>query len=160
MARTARAKGARVVLDASGAALRAGLGEGVFLVKPSIDELREFTGEALTAQADWLYASRKLIEEGAAEIVVLSLSAEGALLVTAEGAWRARPPAAKVVSTIGAGDSFVGAMVWAIGDGRDIREAFRYGVAAGTAALLSPGTELCRREDVLRLFNDVRLEPA
>ena len=100
------------------------------------------------------------VNRRAAEIVVLSLSGEGALLVTGEGAWRARPPPAQVVSTIGAGDSFVGAMVWAIGAGRDITDAFRYGVAAGTAALLSPGTKLSRREDVLRLFHDVRLEPA
>ena len=160
MARAAKARGARVVLDASGAALKAGLEEGVFVVKPSLDELREFTGEVLRTQADRLRASRRLIEERAAEIVVLSLSGEGALLVTGEGAWRARPPPAQVVSTIGAGDSFVGAMVWAIGEGRDIRDAFRYGVAAGTAALLSPGTRLSRREDVLRLFHDVRLEPA
>lgn len=160
MARAAKARSARVVLDASGAALKAGLDEGVFLIKPSLDELREFTGEVLRTQADRLRASRRLIEARAAEIVVLSLSGEGALLVTGEGAWRARPPPAQVMSTIGAGDSFVGAMVWAIGEDRDIRDAFRYGVAAGTAALLSPGTRLCLREDVLRLFHDVRLEPA
>jgi 6-phosphofructokinase 2 len=160
MARAAKARGARVVLDASGAALKAGLDEGVFLIKPSLDELREFTGEVLRTQADRLRASRRLIEARAAEIVVLSLSGEGALLVTGERAWRARPPPAQVMSTIGAGDSFVGAMVWAIGEDRDISDAFRYGVAAGTAALLSPGTRLCLREDVLRLFHDVRLEPA
>lgn len=159
MARAAKAAGARVVLDASGPALRAGLDEGVFLIKPSIDELREYAGESMTTQADWKRVSRALIEVQAAEVVVLSLSAEGALLTTKEGAWRARSPAAEVVSTIGAGDSFVGAMVWAIDAGKDLKDAFRYGVAAGTATLLAPGTQLCRREDVMRLADEVELAP-
>jgi len=56
------------------------------------------------------------------------------------------------------GDSFLGAMVWSLACGHAIETAFRYGVAAGSAALLMPGTELCRREDVERLVNDVKLE--
>jgi len=59
---------------------------------------------------------------------------------------------------VGAGDSFLAAMVWSLASGHSLETAFRYGVAAGSAALLMPGTELCRQEDVERLVNDVKLE--
>jgi 6-phosphofructokinase 2 len=62
------------------------------------------------------------------------------------------------VSTVGAGDSFLGAMVWSLGVGHAVEEAFRYGVAAGTAAVLTPGTQLCPREDVDRLLGEVTLQ--
>jgi 6-phosphofructokinase 2 len=63
----------------------------------------------------------------------------------------------QVVSSVGAGDSFLGAMVWALEAGRELEAAFRYGVAAGTAALLSPGTRLCGIADVERLAPGVEL---
>jgi 6-phosphofructokinase 2 len=62
-----------------------------------------------------------------------------------------------VISSIGAGDSFVGAMVWALARGMDVREAFRYGVAAASAALLSEGTGLALVADVKRLHDTVKL---
>ena len=62
-----------------------------------------------------------------------------------------------MVSAIGAGDSFVGAMVWALARGLELKTAFRYGVAASSAALLSKGTGLSLSEDVARLYGDVRL---
>ena len=63
-----------------------------------------------------------------------------------------------MVSVVGAGDSFLGAMIWSLAAGHAMETAFRYGVAAGSAALLMPGTELCEREDVERLVADVKLE--
>lgn len=62
------------------------------------------------------------------------------------------------VSRVGAGDSFLGAMIWALISGHNIENAFRYGVAAGSAALLRPGTDLCHREDVERLHRQVKLQ--
>ncbi|PKP71785.1 MAG: phosphofructokinase, partial [Alphaproteobacteria bacterium HGW-Alphaproteobacteria-5] len=74
------------------------------------------------------------------------------------GVWRATAPAVEVVSAVGAGDSFLAAMVMGLASGFAPEEAFRRGVAAGSAALLSPGTELCRAEDVERLMREVRAE--
>ena len=68
---------------------------------------------------------------------------------------RASALAIKPVSTVGAGDSFLGAMVWALASGQELPDAFRYDVAAGSAALITPGTELCAREDVKRLYGQV-----
>jgi 6-phosphofructokinase 2 len=159
IARLAKEWGARCVLDTSGPALKAALAEGVYLVKPNLRELSELVGAELSDQDSWVEACRALVGKGNAEIVALTLGDQGALLVTRDRAWRAHAIPIKPVSAVGAGDSFVGVMVWGLAAGHDLQTAFRYGVAAGTAALLSPGTELCRREDVERLYREVVLEP-
>jgi 6-phosphofructokinase 2 len=151
-------RGARFVLDTSGAPLKAALGKGAFLWKPSIDELRGLTGRVLTERADMIAACRELITGHSAEVVALTLGAQGALLVTRSCARFAPPLAVRPLSTVGAGDSFLGVLLWALGEGMAIEEAFRWGVAGGTAALLAPGTELCRADDVRRLEPQVKIE--
>lgn len=157
VARAAKASGTRLVLDASGPALAAGLAEGVFLIKPSLRELRELTGDALDSEQSQVAACRRLIESGRAEIVALTLGDQGALLVARDRALRAPALKVKAVSTVGAGDSFLGAAVWAITSGHGLEEAFRYGLAAGSAALLTPGTELCRLDHIEALRGQVTI---
>jgi 6-phosphofructokinase 2 len=155
LADLARARGSLMVLDTSGPALAAALEQGVFLIKPSLRELRELTGQALDTEDEQREAARQLIKTGQTQIVALSLGAEGALLVTAAQALRARSLPVQVVSSIGAGDSFVAGLLWALNRHADLEQAFRYGIAAGAAALLSPGTALCQAADVERLRSDV-----
>lgn len=157
LARCVRTRGARVVLDASGAALAAALAEGVDLVKPSLREMRELTGQALAGEADWLVACRAWIERGQARQVALSLGGQGAMLVSAQGAWRADALQVPVVSSTGAGDSFLAALVWAQSRGLEGAEALAHAVAGGSAALLSAGTALCQPEDLQRLLPQVRV---
>lgn len=156
--RLANEWGARLVLDSSGPALKAALAAGVYLVKPNLHELSDLIGSPLEDQASWLEACRSIVGRGGAEIVALTLGEQGALLVTRDRAWRAPGVPIRPVSTVGVGDSFLGAMVWSLASGHELETAFRYGVASGTAALLTPGTELCRREDVERLFHQVTVE--
>jgi 6-phosphofructokinase 2 len=156
----AKTWGARLICDTSGPALKSALTEGVYLVKPNLRELSELVGTELTDEKSRIAACVALVERGSAEIVALTLGDQGALLVTRDRAWRARAVPIQPVSTVGAGDSFLGAMVWSLASGHDLPTAFRYGVAAGTAALLTPGTELCRPEDVDRLRREVAVEPA
>jgi len=148
VARTARKWDAKPVLDSSGAALAAGLAEGMFLIKPSLRELRELTGKPLDTESSRVTACRDLIATGGVEIIALSLGDQGALLVTRDMALRAPALPVKAVSTVGAGDCFLGAMVWAIASGHGLEEAFRYAMAAGSAALMTPGTQLCLLEHV------------
>jgi 6-phosphofructokinase 2 len=157
LARLAKARGSRVVLDSSGPALAAALDEGVYLVKPSLRELHDLTGRALGTEAQWREAARQMIQKGQAQIVALSLGDEGALLVTADQALRARSLPVTVKSTIGAGDSFVAGLVWALSRGAGLEEMFRYSMAAGAAAVLSAGTALCQAADVQRLYSEVVL---
>jgi 6-phosphofructokinase 2 len=158
LAKLIQANGGKLVLDTSGPALAAALEEGVYLVKPSLRELREFVGQPLETQAQWCEAALALVDRGRAQVVVLSLGEGGAWLVTPDETCFAPGLPVQVVSTIGAGDSFVGGMVWALCQGLPVRESFRYGVAAASAAVLSLGTGLCSRADVIRLHDDVTLE--
>ena len=160
VAQLAKQGSRKIVIDSSGPALRAAIEAGVYLIKPSLNEFRGLTGAdvPLETQADWIEACRGLLHRGRVEVVTLTLGDRGALLVTRDQVLRAAALAIKPVSIVGAGDSFLGAMIWSLAAGHGLETAFRYGVAAGSAALLMPGTELCRREDVERLFKDVRVE--
>ena len=157
-AKAAKAKGSKFILDSSGAALKTALAEGIYLFKPNLRELRGLTGENLEGRAAWVEACRNLVKANQVQIVALTLGDQGALLVTSEQAWIAKAVPVKLVSAIGAGDSFLGAFVWALSSGRHLEDALCYGVAAGCSALLTPGTSLCRREDIERLVTEVKLE--
>jgi len=158
IAEIARRRGAPLALDASGAPLKAALDHGVDLVKPNLAELRALTGKPLADQASWIAACESLVAAGNAKVVALSLGHRGALLVTQDGAWRAAPLPIRPASTVGAGDSFLGAMVWALASGRSLEDAFRHGVAGGSAALLAPGTGLCHAADLRELLDRVVVE--
>jgi len=141
--------GIPVAVDTSGPALRAAIAAPVAFVKPSANELRAAAGRDLDREADYEQAARELLAEGRCGAIVVSLGAAGALAVARdEEALLVRAPAVRVVSAVGAGDSMVAAMALSLARGQPLREAARWGVAAGTAAVLTPGTALCTRADV------------
>lgn len=160
LAEIVQARGSKMVLDASGPALAAALDEGVYLVKPNLREMRELTGRPLERDEDWAAAAGHLVKAGKAEVVALSLGHRGALLAARDVCLRAPAIQVKIASTVGAGDSFLAAMVWRLALGGELEDAFRYGVAGGTAALLAPGTSLAHRADTERLAGRVELQPA
>jgi len=144
---------ARFVMDTSGPALkRAGL--GIYLLKPSLRELTDLTGREIRKERDEKLAARQVIEQGRCEILVLSLGAQGALLATADGCQRFAAIPVEARSTVGAGDSMLAGIVLGLSRGLPLRDAVRFGMAAGAAALLGTGTQLCRRSDVERLYAD------
>jgi len=152
MARLAIKLDAKFFLDTSGAALEQAGREGVYLVKPNLRELSELAGRELRSEQDQIAAGRKMISERRAEVVVLSLGASGARLITAEHAEHFPALDVPIRSAVGAGDSMLGGIVLALARGEVLRNAVRYGMAAGAAALMTEGTELCRREDTERLY--------
>lgn len=157
VSRIAKQFGAKTVVDTSGPALGAALDEGITLVKPNQTELSELVGMPLSSEADRIAACRKLVDDKRAEMVALTLGEDGSLLVTKNGAWRAQPMKIEVVSAVGAGDSFLGGLVAGLAKNLPLEQAFRQAVAAGTAAVMSPGTELCREQDVKHLLQDVKI---
>lgn len=157
VARRAKALGAKIAVDTAGPALKAALAEGVTLIKPNLMELTEFVSAPLESDAERIAACRALAAGGGAEIVALTLGGDGALLVTARQAWRAQPLSVEVASAVGAGDSFLGGLVASLARGNGLEQAFRMAVAAGSAATLRPGSDLCREEDVRRLLPQVRI---
>lgn len=147
-----RERGAHLVLDSSGPALAANLAVGgLALVKPSHGEFRALTGLPLATPEDTASAALDLVRAGKADIVAVTMGHEGALLATADGTLFRRAPAVQVQSATGAGDSFVGAMTLALARGERPEAAFLAGMAAGSATVMNPGTDLCRRDDVERL---------
>ncbi len=158
LAKICRAIDARFVLDTYGPALRQTLGNGIYLVKPNQREFGELVGRFIEDPKELAAEAQALIRTGAAETMVVTLGENGAVLVTAGAAWYARPMAIKVISAVGAGDSFMGAMVGALAQGKPIEEAFRYGNAGGTATLMRTGTELCLSTDVERLLPQIKVE--
>jgi len=155
VARLARNAGARCVVDTSGPALAEALVEGVFLVKPSRRELAEHAGTALDTEESQISAAAALVGQGSAEYVALTLADAGAVLASKAGISRLRVPPVQVVSTVGAGDSFLAAYVLRLSQGCPAEEALRSAVAAGTAAVLTPATELCHPTDVERLEAEI-----
>ena len=158
MAGMVSGKGARFVLDTSGEALKRALDAGVYLVKPNLREFESVVGRSLRDPAEQEAAAMQLIARGRAEIVTVSLGADGALLATGAGCRRLHAPKVKPRRTVGAGDSFVGAVTLGLAQGRTPEDAFALAVATGTATVLTMGTELCRREDVERIYRQIKAE--
>jgi 6-phosphofructokinase 2 len=156
--RVAKSGGAQPVLDTSGEALTAALEEGVFLVKPNLREFQEAMSLSGENIGELLASARELIGSGRAEVVALTLGDEGSLLITRDAAWKALAPQVKTVSAVGAGDSFLGAVIAVLAAGGSMQQALAQGVAAGTAAVLTPGTALCERKDVERLQKAIVVE--
>ena len=138
---------ARFVLDSSGEALRQ-VHSGVFLLKPSIRELRDLTGRTLETPSDQVRAARELIEAGVCARVVVSLGSRGALAVTPDSQYAIPALPKEVRSGVGAGDSLVAGTVVGLCRGSSFGEAVRLGVAASAAMLMTPGTAACTRDQV------------
>jgi len=150
----------KVIVDTSGPFLKAALQQGVYLIKPNLREFQELAGITASDDAALIEAGRHLIDRGQVEVIALSMGPDGALLISRDLAMRANGLPIEPVSVSGAGDSFLGAMVWSLCNDSSLETALRYGVAGGSAALLSPGTDLCRPDDMHRLVAEVTVRPA
>ena len=155
--RYAREYGIRVILDTAGDALSRAIGKGVYMLKPNLRELELLAEEKLSGEDDIKAAGRRLIAEGLAEVIVVSIGAAGAALITRADYIHLRAPVVPIRSKVGAGDSMVGGIVLALAQGKDLLDAVRFGVAAGSAAVMTPGTQLCRKEDAYRLYEAISL---
>lgn len=145
--------GARLVLDTSGEPLRAACDEGVFLLKPNIGELEALVGAKNLQIDDVDDAARMLIGDGKCEVVIVSMGPKGAILVTKDLCEHVPAPPVQKRSTVGAGDSMVAGMTWALTQGLTYSEMIRWGVACGSAATMNEGTQLFLRADVERLLD-------
>ncbi len=159
LAKIARHKNAKFIVDASGDALRAAVKEGVYLLKPNLGELSSLAGLKWIDVDKAEDIARHLIDKFHCEIIVVSMGADGAMLVTANNSFRVKTPAVERKSTVGAGDSMLAGIVLTLANGKNIKDALAYGVACGTAATLNPGTELCKKDDVERLYKQITQLP-
>lgn len=151
-------RGQKFVLDTSGSALRAAIGQGTELLKLSLSELEFLIGRELHDSKSQEKEVASLIRARAARMIAVSLGRDGAILGTSGGV--SRCPAVKVEerSAVGAGDSFLAGLVLGLARGASDTEALALGVAAGAASVATYGTAQVRRDDVETIYRKLRGE--
>jgi len=152
IAKVAYKVNAKLIVDTSGEALKQALQEEVFLIKPNLNELAALAGNVKIKAGEEEKICREIIAQGRCEVIVVSLGAEGAMLITEKNSVRCVPPKVHRKSTVGAGDSMVAGIVLSLQRDKTLEEALRFGTACGTAATMNAGTELCHRKDVEELY--------
>ena len=149
-------KNAKFIVDTSGESLKNVVKEEVYLLKPNLEELEILLGikriksDAIEAEA------QKLILKQTCKIVVISLGANGAMLVTKDETIKIKPPKVKVISSVGAGDSMVAGIVYGLSNKLSLRECLQYGVACGTATTMTSGSALCEKKTVEKLLKIIK----
>ncbi len=152
---------ASVIIDTSGEALTAALQSGAFLVKPSARELAAIVGRELPTEIEVIEAAKSVLRDSQVENLVVSIGAGGAIALGRDGSFlRLRAPAVRVASAVGAGDSMVGGIAVGLARGLSLPEALKLGIAAGTATVLTSGTNLCDPDAVASLLPLVAVDQA
>jgi 6-phosphofructokinase 2 len=148
-------KGAKLIADTSGEALKATLKVGVFLLKPNLGELSALVGREEISHQHVDSVARELLADGRCRMIAVSMGAYGAKLITSEESIHVHAPMVRRVSTLGAGDSMVAGMTLKLAENRPLNEVLAYGVACGSAATVTHGSELCRKQDVDYLYETI-----
>ncbi|MBB5374248.1 1-phosphofructokinase [Acidocella aromatica] len=152
-------RGARVLLDTSGAPLKAALAGAVlpFCLKPNRAELEQFAGHNLTSDAAVIEAARGLIARGV-QLVVVSLGEDGALFITQSQVLRASLPVVHAASTVGAGDAMVAGIMAALREEAGLERIARLSTAFAAGKLTLAGPNLPPRGDIEALSANVKIQ--
>jgi 1-phosphofructokinase family hexose kinase len=149
--------GIHTVLDADGEALAAGASARPDILKGNRRELERLLGRHLDDESSTLQAAREVHDTGVS-CVVVTRGREGAVATTEREYLRGVAPRVRAVSAVGSGDAFLAGVVLTLSRGGGIQDALRLGIAAGTASVLNPGTELCHRREVDILMPRVQVQ--
>ena len=152
-------KNAKVIVDTEGGKLTKALSAEVYMVKPNLRELEQIANKELVTRKDMLSACYSLIDLGAKN-VLLSLGREGAILTDGSNSYFCKSTSVAVNSTVGAGDSMIAAASIMIEQGADKAEILRNAVAAGTASITTPGTNLFYRDKFEEIYGKIFVEKA
>lgn len=147
-------KGAQFVIDTTGESLRKALQEKPLVVKPNNHELAELFGVEFSGIDDIIKYAQKLREMGA-QYVMISMAGDGGLLVTTDGVYRSLAPQGTVVNSVGAGDSMLAGFTGTYADTHDPVEAFRYGLASGSATAFSE--DLATRAKIDEILPQIKI---
>uniref|UniRef100_A0A7C5PMS6 1-phosphofructokinase n=1 Tax=Thermodesulfobium narugense TaxID=184064 RepID=A0A7C5PMS6_9BACT len=151
---TSKEVGAIVVFDTDGRAMKVGLSSKPHIIKPNIHELERLVDKKLKDINEIAQEARTICNKGI-NIVLVSMGAKGMLCVSSKEEYWACPPPVEVQNTIGAGDSSVAGFVLALKEGKSLKDALAFAVAAGTATTTRPGTAVCLPEDVELIYKNV-----
>ncbi len=154
---SAKNNGIKTALDSDNKWLKEGIKAKPNVIKPNVHEAEELLETHLRSETAIVKALKLLVDKGI-EVAVISRGKQGLIACNGDKIVNAVPPEVEVRSTVGAGDSTIAALVLKLNQGLGLDDACRWAVAAGTAATLTPGTELCRREDVEMLLPQVKIK--
>lgn len=147
------------MLDADGEPQKHGFAASPDMVKPNSPECARLLGCPVNTDEEALAAVDQLYERmgGGEKIALVSRGKRGAVMRCSEGRFLGRSPEVEVLSTIGSGDSLLGAFLWATTSGLSLSDAMAWGLAAGAATACTSGGEIARRQRVeeLRPFAEV-----
>ena len=141
-------KNVKIIVDTSGKALMETIKETVYLIKPNQKELAQLAGKEFLSKNEQEAFAMELVNSKKAKFVAVSLGARGAFLASSDGVIYRNTPSVKVKSTIGAGDSMVAGMVYAIQKGLSATDILKWGVICGVATTMSEGTNLATKENI------------
>ncbi len=153
--KNAAAVGAKCIVDTSGPALQALKGKHTYMIKPNISELCKMLNIESLEKNEIDDAAQQAIFDGYAELIVVSMGPDGAWLVSSDKKYFCEAPSVEKRSTVGAGDSMVAGITYMLQKERPLREAIRFGVACGSAATMNEGTQLFKKLDAERLFQQI-----
>jgi len=156
--KAAKEKGAKIILDADGELMRQGIAAGPYLIKPNIHELEGLLGKKLMNIVEIIGAVRSLIDQYGIEVVVVSMGSNGALFINKDVTILAQGISVAVKSTVGAGDAMVAALAYSLDRGESFEKAVTLAVAAGTANVMTCGTEPSSLEKIQELERKVQWE--
>jgi len=150
-----RKTGAQVVCDFEGQTLLDSLEFEPLLVKPNNHELGDIFGVKLESLDQIESYARQILDKGA-QHVIISMAGDGALLVTRDGAYFAKPIKGNVKNSVGAGDSMVAGFTGEFVRSGDVIQAFKWGVACGTATTFSD--DLATADYIKEIYEKVEVE--
>lgn len=151
----AKKRGMKPVIDTKGKALMELLEEGAFFIKPNMRELAQLFGNGIEQYEHQEEAAKDLVGKGKFEFMVISLGAGGAILITRNRVQRFSAPVVPIQNRVGAGDSMLAGIVLGLLKGWSVEKSVLQGIAAGSAAVMTPGSQLCRKEDTEKLFEKI-----
>lgn len=149
--------GKKVILDTSGTLLEEGIKAKPTMVKPNLDEIRMLTGSECSQPEEIIRAAKEIHEKGV-EIVAVSLGAEGSLVVCEDGVYKAEVPKIDAVNTVGCGDSMIAGFALGMCEGLSVVETLKKASAISAAAALREETGFFVKEDMERIFTQVKIQ--
>ena len=147
---------AQLIIDTSGRTLKSIYNSRLYLLKLNAREFHEFVGRDAGEINAKMKIAREFILKSKIERLVVSMGSRGAIFADKRKCLHIKAPKVKVKSKIGAGDSMLAGIVYELSKGSRIEEAVRFGVAAGTAAVITPGTGLCKKKDAIKLYKQIQ----
>jgi 6-phosphofructokinase 2 len=152
----AKQKKIKIVLDVDGPSLKICIDSKPNIIKPNVHELSDFMGHELSGIDEIAEAARNIYEYGI-DIVLVSMDDKGMLMIANGEEYLAEPPQVKVINVLGTGDSSIAGFIYGRLNGKDLKDSLICAVAAGTAATLSDGKVLCKKEDFLKLIPQIKV---